>query len=629
VGPGGATTTVHRDRVPALDGLRGAAVVAVLLFHADHLTGGFLGVDLFFVLSGYLITTLLLDERMGTGGVALGHFWSRRARRLLPALLAMLIGVGLWARSGVTPSAKGAFQLDALATITYVANWRQIFGSTGYFSAFADASPLRHTWSLAIEEQFYVFWPLVVLALTGRTKGVEPGRRVFLLAAGGAVLSGGGMIVASLLGVGTERLYLGTDTRIAAIFLGAAFASYRAWKGVDLTHRGRQALSMAAAAALALLGMAWLLLDGQSTWVYRGGLLACSVAATVVIADVTTPGPTVVRTAFELTPLRWMGLISYGLYLWHWPMYLILTPARTGWDGWSLTLLRISVSVAIAVMSYFIVEQPVRTGRLPTALAAPATAVGLALVLLAVTLGSAGAVSDKDPGHQDGEALNAGATRVLVVGDSVAHYLAQEGMIPDRGKLGIAVTDESFVGCSLMAPIGTVYNPGGQREAFAHGCQPAWKRGVTEARPDVVVVLFGGFAYDEVLLGGRRRNACDPDFQKAYRAQLDTVLRTVGTSGARVALVSAPPAVTPRITQIVGADQIERRTACMNALLRSSAADAPHVAFVDLAGWACPKGDCRDELDGVTLREDGIHFRHDGAKVAAAWLVPQLTKPTD
>src|SRR5260370_13714265 len=180
--PGGSPTA----RVRALDGLRGAAVVAVLLFHAGHLVGGYLGVDLFFVLSGFLITGLLLAEWEHTGEMRLRAFWARRARRLLPALVAMLCGVVAYAAFAAHAIQLGAIRSDSLATLGYVANWHSIIGGHSYWDVFSAPSPLNHTWSLAIEEQFYLLWPLIVVGLAVGTRRDRLPRRVFAVALVGA-----------------------------------------------------------------------------------------------------------------------------------------------------------------------------------------------------------------------------------------------------------------------------------------------------------------------------------------------------------------------------------------------------------------------------------------------------------
>src|SRR5688572_19999684 len=195
--------------MPALDGLRGLAVAGVVLCHAGHLTGGYLGVDLFFVLSGFLITSLLLTERRDTGRISLSGFWARRARRLLPALFGMLAGVAVYAAVWADRAELDPIRADALATLGYVANWRAIFAGNGYWDVFSAPSPLEHTWSLAIEEQFYLVWPLAVLALLWVGRGSARAVLTGSLALGAA--SAAWMIASYTPGDDPQRVYLGTD----------------------------------------------------------------------------------------------------------------------------------------------------------------------------------------------------------------------------------------------------------------------------------------------------------------------------------------------------------------------------------------------------------------------------------
>jgi peptidoglycan/LPS O-acetylase OafA/YrhL len=166
--------TAAIPHISALDGARGLAVAGVLLFHGGHLMGGYLGVDFFFTLSGFLITSLLLAESSRTGGIGLGGFWARRARRLLPALAVLMVGVAVYAVVLAKPEELTQIRGDAFATLGYVANWRQVFAHADYFALFNTPSPLNHTWSLAIEEQFYVIWPLLFVALLARFKRDAP-----------------------------------------------------------------------------------------------------------------------------------------------------------------------------------------------------------------------------------------------------------------------------------------------------------------------------------------------------------------------------------------------------------------------------------------------------------------------
>jgi peptidoglycan/LPS O-acetylase OafA/YrhL len=249
---------------PALDGLRGVAVAAVVAFHLGHLEGGFLGVDLFFVLSGFLITSLLLTEARWRGRVDLRRFWARRARRLLPALLVMLVGVAVLLMAFTPDGDRPRFRGDALATLGYAANWERMAGDLTYWDIFTQPSPLDHTWSLAIEEQFYLLWPLVALAVwrwRPRSGASHRARRLGAIAVGAALAS---LVLLGLTysPVDTSRAYFGTDTRIGATLGGAALATVVAGRA---RRQGRPSAALDVAAALALVVIGWSLtaVDGQ------------------------------------------------------------------------------------------------------------------------------------------------------------------------------------------------------------------------------------------------------------------------------------------------------------------------------------------------------------------------------
>ena len=209
--------------LPALDGMRACAVLAVMMFHGGipHMDGGFMGVDAFFVLSGFLITSLLLGEWRQALTIKLGAFWARRARRLLPALLLMLLFVAFFASVIVPKGTYGALRLDALATLLYVSNWHFILVNSNYFNETSASSPLLHTWSLAVEEQFYVIWPLVVLGVMHFTRSL---RALFVLCCAAAIASAVWMHHVYDGGLNTNRAYLGTDTRSQCLFIGCALA---------------------------------------------------------------------------------------------------------------------------------------------------------------------------------------------------------------------------------------------------------------------------------------------------------------------------------------------------------------------------------------------------------------------
>lgn len=350
--------------------MRGLAVIAVLLFHGgvSWAGGGFLGVDAFFVLSGYLITRLLIEERSRAGRISLRAFWVRRIRRLFPALLALLLLVCLYAAFLATPDTRHRLRLDALATLSYVANWRLAASGTGYFDRLALPSPLQHTWSLAIEEQFYLLWPLVVVAAF---RWARRPLRTLLVIAGGAVLASAlAMAVLYSPGVDPSRVYYGTDTRAQSVLVGVALAlllagaAGRAAEQSALRRRDRWGLEVAGGTGAAFTAWAWTTSTGGSAWLYRGGFAACGVAVAAVLADVVLVPEGLLSRLLSVSPLQVLGRISYGLYLWHWPIFLAVNGERTSLHGPALLALRLAATLAVSVLSFRFLELPVRHGAI-------------------------------------------------------------------------------------------------------------------------------------------------------------------------------------------------------------------------------------------------------------------------
>ncbi|MFF8960619.1 acyltransferase family protein [Streptomyces sp. NPDC014894] len=341
--------------IAPLDGLRGLAVLGVLFFHAGHFSGGFLGVDLFFVLSGFLITGLLLREaRAHDGRIDLLGFWGRRARRLLPALAVMIAGtlLLLWALG--PPSLLRHALDDTPWVLANLTNWHFIADQVGYWQA-GDTRVFGHLWSIAVEEQFYLLWPLVIgLAARGRYGD----RRVAAVAVTGAALS---LIVMIALTdpVDTTRVYEGTDTRAFSLLLGALTATATASRVLD--RIGERAAGWWALVLACGIGVHWITADGQdSPSLFHGGLFLHALAAALLIACLARAPRTPVGQILGTPALRWFGLISYSLYLWHWPVYLMLSEERLGMAGWGRTAVIIGVSVAAAAASKTLVEDPIR-----------------------------------------------------------------------------------------------------------------------------------------------------------------------------------------------------------------------------------------------------------------------------
>ncbi|MFF3214348.1 acyltransferase family protein [Streptomyces sp. NPDC002886] len=355
--PGGA----RRSHIAPLDGLRGLAVLGVFLFHTGVLPGGFLGVDLFFVLSGFLITGLLVREAaINEGRIDLAAFWGRRARRLAPALFACLAGTMVLTALLGTPAMKRFAHQDAPWVLANLANWHFITEQVGYFQA-TPTRVLTHMWSIAVEEQFYLLWPPLLLLLLRRRRsgsGSASGRALAITALLGALASAALMawLVAP---VDTTRVYEGTDTRAFSLLLGALAASppVRRWAaGLPARTAGRLALIPGT-----LLAACWALAcDGRLPLLFRGGLLLHSAAAAALILLLARAPRGPVGRILGWRPATALGGLSYGFYLWHWPLILLLENSGPPLNSGMQTLLFGGATLAAAVLSKKLLEDPVR-----------------------------------------------------------------------------------------------------------------------------------------------------------------------------------------------------------------------------------------------------------------------------
>lgn len=352
-----------QNRFAGLDGLRAFAVGAVILYHLgpDAALGGYLGVDVFFVISGFLITALLLRERERRGRVSLIAFWKRRARRLLPALVLLLLACGT-AAALLGGNLLVGIGRQVLGASTFSYNWLAILGSDSYFD---HTSPelFRNLWSLAVEEQFYLVWPLLFLLLLLLPARWLRASVVLILSAASAAA----MWLIFVPGTDPTRVYFGTDTHsfglglgaTLALLLGTAPTSPLAWP-----RWSRVVLPALGTAALGGLVVLSIILPAEATITYRGGLVLVAVLTALTILGGVVPGSPL-GAALELAPLRWIGERSYGLYLWHWPVHLLVIAALPEWslaglEGWMLGGIALAITVPAAAVSYSLVELPIR-----------------------------------------------------------------------------------------------------------------------------------------------------------------------------------------------------------------------------------------------------------------------------
>jgi peptidoglycan/LPS O-acetylase OafA/YrhL len=648
--------------IPALDGLRGLAVIGVIAFHTSQVTGradlpgGFLGVDLFFVLSGFLITSLLLGEHGARGSISLRSFWARRARRLLPALLLVLVAVAVYAARWATPDELSQLRGDALATLGYVANWREVLSNTSYFSQYQSASPLQHTWSLAIEEQFYLVWPLVVGAIVvWRRKSPTTVLVVSLI---GAAVSIGLMQLLYSPDGDSTRAYFGTDTRIAAILLGAALAAAIVRWGHVTSPAARFRLELAGLVGVVVLGVAWATLDGQSALLYRGGFVVCELAALAVIATAVHPNPGLVGRTLSFAPLCWIGIVSYGLYLWHWPVFVVLDSSRVHLDGFALLLFDLAVTLALTVLSFYLLERPIRRGAVPTPvarLATPAAAIAVAVTVVACTAAPqagasfdvasaltipptapASATTPGDPTSASGPTTTVAprlaartalgrAPKVLFVGDSVSFSLAT-GLMPYDSQLGVDIHSKAIIACGVMRGDPHIRYPNGDTLTELPACQQwpdQWSAEIDSFHPDAAVLVIGWPGQTGRQLDGEWRQPCDADFDQHYESDVHDALTLLHSKVPTVSITTAPYY---RATPDKAPPGTDDKTDCLNAIYRRQAA-ATGVNLIDLADYICPAGQCRTTDDGTVIRDDGLHFNGAAGALVGAWVLDRVVTP--
>ncbi len=689
--------------VPALDGLRAMAVLGVMLYHGGALSGGFLTIDVFFVLSGFLITSLLLGEWATRLTVRLGQFWTRRARRLLPALLVMLLGVAVYAKVFASPGEFANLRLDSLSTLFYVSNWHFIFGSSSYFVATAQTSPLAHMWSLSIEEQFYIIWPPVVLVMLRLGRGLRPSRRLWPLLATavvGALASAIDMRLAYRGGASLMRVYEGTDTRSQDILVGAALAiGMTVWaqhrrvpvdrERAGSAHAPRRAHPSAGTAgevppsslrreyrrrgpgirpitaweiespsirtALQVLGWAtvaaglvlWSRLSGSPhppPFLFDGGYLLFSFGVAVVIFVAITAQAASLSRALGNPVFRYVGKISYGTYLWHFPLFALLDSARLHLYGYPLLAVRIATTLVVATGSFYLVEEPIRRGGMRTLtewkawLATSAAFVTVVLVTVAATLPSTAEAAGTV--RVVGAQYSGTPVRVAIFGDSVAWRMGFAMLASQpQTTYDVNIDNGAIVGCGVLRSTqyeehGVDYNtaPSCNTSTPASAQWPAlWRGDLQQFHPNVVVVLAGRWEVHDRLIDGRWMHIGEPAFDADLKQSLEQAVQVATSNGALMVLMTSPCFDSGE--QDNGQPWPEdspTRLAAYNAMVREVAAEHPaNVEVDDLGGQLCPGGVFTASFNGVQVRDgDGVHIAPTPA--AGDWIdshvLPEVVK---
>jgi len=647
---------------PALDGMRGISIFTMLLYHLDIgvASGAFLALSMFFTLSGYLIAGHLIAEHERTGRVALASFWERRLRRLLPASTLCLTGVALYtlwsARSDIVARNAG----DILAALFYVPNWRFIATGQSYEALFSDPSPVLHFWSLGVEEQFYLAFPVLVAVVLARGS-----RRSLAMVIGGVtVLSCAAMMLLRTHGAPLGHAYYGTDARAAEILIGALVAMWVGGRlrskgpadpgaGSGVEHTGGpsvapdprlldpRALDVVGILALTLSLVLWFTTSEQQLWFYRGGAPAHALLTGVVILFAIRPGP--VQTLLSLPVLVYVGRISYGLYVYHWPIYLALDRFEPALGPLGLVVAKGLVVALVAALSHRFVEAPVRDRRLfagPRRWLAPIAAIAgvgvLALALIGTHRGTDALISsgleESAAIEQTGIGEASDRPRILVVGDSLAHNVMEglgEWAVQHQSAL---VYHNTRLGCALAR--GGEFHPryGSIDQQCATG-EKGWRQAIARVRPDVVVLLSGGMDILDQKPPGQSDylRPGDAAFDAWLIAEYRAVIDVLTSRGTVVAWLTWPCGVNLR--EVVGLEAngfaAPDRIRWFNAeLMPQVVASRPEVVeVIDFFGHVCPGGEFSHALGAhKNVRPDGLHFSVAGRRYIADWLGPQLVE---
>ncbi len=647
--PDGSST--RGEYQPALDGVRGVAVALVLLFHGGFswMSGGYVGVSVFFTLSGFLITGLLLREHAATGRVAMGAFYTRRVRRLMPASLCCLAAICVAAAFGEFAAVTN-LRRDVLAALLQVANWNALVGDNSYAELIAQNAgaigPTDHFWSLSVEEQFYWVWPVVCAFAFGRIRSMAARRRAMLAAAAVAVAAA--PIIAAVWG--PDAAYWATPARLGEILVGAALAVVLA--GREVRHRVVPWLGAVGVVVILAAAVWWPVAGGPA---YHGWLGVFSLASAALVAGLQAPGP--LRVAFSARPLVHLGRVSYGVYLYHWPIFAMLTARRTGVEGWGLFVVRMAVTMLVAELSFHLLEQPIRrsgsSGVRVAWASAGATAALAGLTMLAVpaprpafsisvdvpktfapapssTL--AGAVtsttvdvvtsttvvgsttSTTEPASTTAPAP-VGPSRVLLVGDSTAMALS-EGLLgwADARPSEVQVASLAAPGCGLLH---TSHMAGAEGEKIARGCAAVLDDDLpallAAGSLDVVVVMVTlpdvlerSWSDDEGLL-----RPSDPRYAERRRTEYAAFADELRAAGVEQVVWVVPPRPTERWLQsVVNPVLDDEWDAFVDAIQEVAELDPDHTRVVRLDEWMR----ANEPADG-SMRPDGLHLTPAAAAV--------------
>ena len=666
---------------PEIDGMRAVAILPVIIYHlnGNWLPGGYLGVDIFFVLSGYLITTLLILEYEKNQRVDLVGFWSRRIRRLMPALFLILLAIAIYFAFFSSSFDRIGLRSDLLSALFYVANWGFIVEGQSYFEDFESVSYVRHTWSLAIEEQFYLIWPVAISLLFRLRKQRYVPVLLTLLIAISIFLMG------FLHQSDPSRAYFGTDTRVHQLLIGVSLAflltgSFRE----KVLKIGYQLIPWSVAGII----VCFIFLNDATSFYYRGGSVVIALSTAVLISGLEANHP--IQKFFRLRMFVSVGLISYGMYLWHWPVIQVIRKEVGPTSNIRNAVISILITLVISAISYRCIEKPLRNGKKlfrwkvspkVVLLTLPIASGLLLIVILVSTLdakqpewASAGEFpqisvsSNVQPSGEESlkqankEEISIGdssedeklttssndsetpsTTGVIeepeiltigIVGDSVAVSLLP-GLRANAQEEGFELIEAAIPAC----PIGyePLYSDDGEKSPYADNCLsdvPSGHEILINGDPDIIIWhdLQSVFARKDI--NGVLLSTGTPEWENALQEEWTKVLNRFQETNAEIFLILPP------LRSTVGLDECSTFSRCVDIQFQDKSIrevtlkwwktikSASNVFTLELDSFLCPTGNpCPEKINGVEIRlggNDQTHFTEDGANTAALLLMDNV-----
>lgn len=641
------------SRNGAIDGLRGLAVIAVMAYHVvpDPFTGGWLGVDIFFVLSGFLICAMLLREQQRNRSIDYGRFLIRRARRLLPGLFLMLLAILAAANLYETAGRRKDVAVDVISSLFQVSNWRLILANESYFAKVSVPSPIRHTWSLGVQEQFYFLFPLLLIFMFRRARTWRTIVVVFVVLAS---LSLWRMVDLYVPGTDPSRVYFGTDTRLFELLvgvIGALWLHYRTLRAEIRPSWGPRGWDKTTEVAIGWLGLGSLALiiywmfnvNEFSPWLFQGGLLVICLMTLVIIIAATSPVPNIMTKLLANKPLMVVGDQSYSLYIWHWPIIVYLVWAMPDAPEIYRQVTAVVLTIVISTLSHHLVERPIhRRGLRGFVKSVPMFGATLATFgmigilagasFLYVSQGAAGNSSITVRLPADGLY---GVSRAQIPKDTSRHNVVLVGAstvvgLAERGDLEKTPDLSTYTGASLGC---TTYvrdeirpEGGAPDSETCLRYRKHWTEAISSRQSPIVVLFLHTRLFSEFLVDGNAVAPGSPEHDEMLRGIFDEFKTDAIRSGGRkIAIANLACHQRPdfgNLATISRSNDIEL-TKHINSVV-SDWSEQNDVAVFDQYELLCKDDLYHEEVNGVSLYDDGLHFSEDSAPIIWQWLAYEI-----